>query len=127
MSHFSRIKTQIVDKPCLKKALDDLGFRYEEGKLQVSGFRGQKMDADIVLRLPLSNDVGLRQTEGSYEVIADWAGVRGLSEKDFVEKLTQRYAYHATKDRLEEQGFTLVEETVQSTGELRLVLRRMVG
>lgn len=127
MSHFSRIKTQIVEKPYLLHALDDLGFRYEEGKLQVGGFLGQKTEAEIVIRLPLSNDIGLRLSAGSYEVVADWAGVNGLTQKDFVERLAQRYAYHATKSQLEQQGFTLVEETVQNSGQIRLVLRRMAG
>lgn len=127
MSHFSRIKTQIADKRYLLQALDDLSFRYDEGKLQVGGFLGQKVPADIVIRIPLSNDIGLRLVDGSYEVVADWAGVHGLAQKDFVERLTQRYAYHAAKGQLEEQGFTLVEETVQNTGQIRLVLRRMAG
>lgn len=127
MSHFSRLKTQIIVKRYLLQALDDLGFRYDEGKLQVGGFLGQKMEAEIVIRLPLSYDIGLRLSGGNYEVVADWAGVNGLTQKDFFEHLTQRYAYHAAKGQLEEQGFTLVEETVQNTGQIRLVLRRMVG
>jgi hypothetical protein len=127
MSHFSRIKTQIIDKRYLLKALDDLGFRYEEGKLQVGGFLGQKTEVEILIRLPFSNDVGLRLSAGIYEVVADWAGVKGLSQKDFLERLNQRYAYHAAKGQMEEQGFTLVEEVVENTGQIRLVLRRMAG
>jgi hypothetical protein len=127
MSHFSRIRTQIIDRQYLLQALDDLGFRYEEGKLKVGGFLGQKAEVEIVVRLPLSNDIGLRLSGGIYEIVADWAGVKGLSQKDFIERITQRYAYHAAKGQLEEQGFTLVEETVQNTGQIRLVLRRMAG
>jgi hypothetical protein len=127
MSHFSKIKTQITDKRYLLQALDELGFQYDSGKLQVGGFLEQKMDVDILIRIPLSNDIGLRTNGGIYEVVADWAGVHGLSQKDFIERLTQRYAYHAAKSQLEEQGFTLVEETVQNTGQIRLVLRRMAG
>jgi hypothetical protein len=127
MSHFSRIKTQIIDKRYLLQALDDLGFRYEEGKLHVGGFFGSKREAEIVIRLPLSNDIGLNLSDGIYEVVADWAGVHGVSQKDFLERLTQRYAYHAAKGQLEDQGFTLVEESVQNTGQIRLVLRRMAG
>jgi len=127
MSHFSRIKTRIIEKKYLTQALKDLGFHYTEGQLQVGGFLGQKMPADIVIHLPLSNDIGLRLLQGCYEVVADWAGVSGLDQKDFIERLTQRYAYHATKGQLEEQGFTLVEETVQNTGQIRLVLRRLAG
>ena len=127
MSHFSSIKTQIVDKKYLLAALDDMNFRHEEGQLHVGGFLGQKAPVEILIRIPLSADVGLRLNDGVYEVVADWAAVNGLSQKSFLERLTQRYAYHAARGQLEEQGFTLVEETVQQTGQIRLVLRRVAG
>jgi hypothetical protein len=119
--------TQIVTKKYLLQALDDLGFRYDQGALHVKGFLGQKMDVEIVIRLPLSYDIGLRLVGGHYEMVADWAGVHGLDRKEFIERLTQRYALHAAKGQLAEQGFALVEETVQDTGQIRLVLRRMAG
>ena len=124
MSHFSRIQTQIVDKTFLIQALSDLGFQYEEGRLQVDGFRGQKAQVDILLRLKNSYSIGLRENAGSFEVVADWAGVRGLNQKDFVQRLTQRYAYHTTRAKLEAQGFSLVEETKSETGQIHMVLRR---
>jgi hypothetical protein len=127
MSHFSRIQTQIVDKAYLTQALSDLGFQYEEGRLQVQGFLGQKAEVEILLHLNSSYGIGLRQTGGSYEVVADWAGVRGLNQRDFVQRLTQRYAYHAARAQLEAKGFALVEETNQINGEIHMVLRRISG
>lgn len=124
MSHFSRIQTQIVDKAHLIQALSDLGFQYEEGRLQVDGFRGQKAQVDILLRLKNSYSIGLRENEGSYEIVADWAGVRGLTQKDFIQRITQRYAYHTTRAKLEAQGFSLVEESKTGSGQIHLVLRR---
>ena len=126
MSHISRIRTQMTEKDYLLKALTDLGFTYEEGEdLEVRGFGGQKTRVEIKIPLKLSYDLGLRKNAGSYEIVADWFGVRGVKSQEFTQRLNQRYAYHATRGKLEKQGFNLVEEKVEETGQIRLVLRRM--
>jgi hypothetical protein len=42
-----------------------------------------------------------------------------------LEQLLQRYAYHVAKAKLQDQGFALVSEKQETTGQIRLVLRRM--
>ena len=125
MSHFSRIATQMKEKDAVLKAIADLGFTYEEGDQQVIGFGGQKTPVDIRIKIPHSYDVGLRRKGDSYELVADWFGVRGINQKDLTQRLTQRYAYHTTRAKLEQQGFNMVEEKVEETGQIRIVLRRM--
>lgn len=125
MSHFSRIKTQMVDKKFVLAAIKDLGFEYEEGEQQVAGFGGMKQPVDIRIKLKLSYDVGLRKRGNGYEIVADWMGVRGFSQETFTQRLMQRYAYHATREKLEQQGFAMVEEEQEATGQIRIVLRRM--
>ncbi len=125
MSHFSRIQTQFVDKDFLKMALHDLGFTYEEGEQEVKGFGGQKTQVDLRVPLKLSYDIGFRKKGNTYEIVADWFGVRGINQKDFTNRLSQRYAYHATRAKLEQQGFDMVEDKVEETGQIRIVLRRM--
>lgn len=123
MSHFSRIKTKIVEKEYLLRALQEMGYQYEEGNLTIGGFGGNSTRVEIKIPLRLSGDIGLRKGAEGYEIIADWWGVRGVKQKEFTEQLNQRYAYAATRARLEEQGFNLVEEA-QENGEIRMVLRR---
>jgi hypothetical protein len=125
MSHFSRIQTQFKETKYLLQALKDLGFSYEEGNQQVVGFGGQKTPVDIRVPLKLSYDIGFRRSGGKYEIVADWFGVRGINQQDFTQKLMQRYAYHATRDKMQQQGFDMVEEKVEETGQIRIVLRRM--
>jgi len=125
MSHFTRIQTKVSDKAHLLSALQDLGFSAQEGSLDIRGFTGEKMAVEIRVAIPLSFDIGFRKVGSVYEAVADWSGVRGLSSEDFIHKVTQRYAYHATKEKLAEQGFALVEEQVNETGQIRLLLRRM--
>jgi hypothetical protein len=124
MSHFSRLKTQIVEKEYLLKALSDLGYQYEEGDLNVRGFNGNQAKVEVVIHRPLSYDIGFRRAGDNYEIVADWFGVRGLKQKDFANQVMQRYAYHVTREKLEAQGFSLVEEGTEK-GQVRLVLRRM--
>lgn len=126
MSHFSRIRTQMVDKDFVIKALQDLGMHFEDSEgLQVRGFGGQQTGVDIRIPLQMSYDIGLRKRENAYEVVADWFGVRGIKQQEFTQRINQRYAYHAARAKLEAQGFDLVEEEEQETGQIRMVLRRM--
>jgi hypothetical protein len=126
MSHISRIKTQMVEQKFIINALHDLGYAVEEGDLKIKALGGDEVKVELKVNLKMSNDIGLRKNGNHYEVIADWWGVRSIKKETFVNQLTQRYAYHATKSKLEQQGFTLVEEETKDTGQIRLVLRRMV-
>ena len=124
MSHISRIKTRMEVKEYLLKAIEDMGYKFEEGNLPLSGFVDH-VYVDVKIPMRLSFDIGFRSTSKGYEIIADWWGVRGIKRKEFTDKLMQRYAYHAAKAKLEEQGFSLVSEENQADGQIRLVLRRM--
>ena len=59
-------------------------------------------------------------------MVADWWGVRGVNKTTFLQEITRRYAYHAAREKLEAQGFSLVSEEVQEDEQIHLVLRRMV-
>jgi len=126
MSHFSRIKTRIIEKELLISALSDLGYSPEEGELEVRGFGGNRTPVEILLKgKKFGYDIGFKKNGESYEIIADWFGVIGVKQKDFVDQVNQRYAYHAARVKLEQQGFALVGEEVQADGKIHLVLRRM--
>lgn len=124
MSHFSRIKTKLVEKEYLIQALKDLKYEVEEGDLELKGFAGERTRVELRIPLRLSGDIGFRKGEDGYEIIADWWGVRGIKREEFSRALNQRYAYHAARAKLEAQGFSLVEEQ-EEKNQIRLVLRRM--
>ncbi len=127
MSHFSRINTTFVEEKYLLAAIKDLGYEFETGKQKIRAFGGTQTEADIKIKLRFSYDIGLKKNDkNQYQVIADWFGVKGVSQKKFMDQLTQRYAYHATLDKLTEQGFALIEEQTDK-GEIKMVLRRMVS
>ena len=127
MSHFTTIKTKIVEKEYLQRALTDLGYTYEEGNVQVRGYQGNRTEVEVKITTNSPGyDIGLRKTGDSYEVVADWWGIKNMTSKKFLQPLNQRYAYHAAKAKLEAQGFSLVSEQQEQGEKIHLVLRRMV-
>jgi hypothetical protein len=124
LSNITRIQTKMMEKEYVLQALDDLGYRYETGDLTLNGVGGARSKVDIKVLVRMSFDIGMRHTASGYEIIADWWGVRGVDRKDFAARLSQRYAYHATRAKLEAQGFAMVEETAKD-GQIHLTLRRM--
>ena len=126
MSHFTTIKTKMVEKGPLLQALRDLGHAPEEGPVEIRGYEGHRMTVDV--KIPTANpeyDIGFRKVKGVYECVADWFGLPSLDKDKFLAQLGQRYAYHAARAKLEEQGFALVSEEVGKNGRIHLVLRRM--
>jgi hypothetical protein len=126
MSHFTRVKTRMTDRTLIVRALEDLGHRPEVGAVEIRGWGGRKQQVEV--RVPTRNrgyDIGFVRSNGHYDVVADWWGIRDVPQAEFVAGVTRRYAYHATRARLEEQGFSLVQEQAEPDGRVHLVLRRM--
>lgn len=125
MSHFTTVQTQMVDPAFLKAALADLGYEPAEGDLRVRGFAGGQTPAQIKVAANAGYDIGFVRAGERFEVVADWYGIRDVTQEAFVARVCQRYAYHAARAKLEEQGFALVSEEQQQGGQIRLVLRRL--
>ena len=127
MSHFTTVKTRIVSKEHLKKALDDMEMAYQEGQVSVRGYNGQTTSVEI--RVPTKNqgyDLGFRKQADTYELVADWYGIKDINQDNLLQQLNQRYAYNVAKDQLESQDFTIVEETVEQDQTIHISVRRMV-
>lgn len=131
MSHFTTVQTQIRDIVCLKEALVDLGYTFSEAEtgqaVQVRGYLDQLTPADLVIRASRTYDVGVRITQSGVEFVADWWGVettRGVTEAQFVQALTQRYAYRKVRRELAARGFTLATEETTVDGAIHLKVRR---
>lgn len=125
MSHFTKVATKINDLEALKKALDQLGWTYktaEEG-VEVRGWRGQTSKAELAIDMG-KYDVGVvRQEDGTYALEADWWGVettRGLKEEEVVREVNAKYAYQRVIQAVQEQGYTIDENSVQPDGTIKL-------
>ncbi len=125
MSHFTELKTRIVSKEHLIAALEQLNIDFEEGDLEIKGYSGATTKAQI--RIPTSDpdyQLGFRKSGDTYELVADWYGVKDYKEREFINMVTQKYAYLVTLSKLEEQGFTLVEEAREMNNRIHLTLRK---
>ena len=133
MSHFTKIRSKIVEKDALVKALADLGYRNVEVHEQAQhlyGYMGDKrpQTANVIIRRkdisPDSNDIGFKlMVDGTYQIIISEYDEQILPK--FVSNIMQRYAYVAVVDKLQSQGFKLEEqETDKATQRIHLVLKR---
>ncbi|MBR56546.1 MAG: hypothetical protein CMH54_00650 [Myxococcales bacterium] len=130
MSHFTSVETKIKNVNLLKRVLKELGYEFteaEEGqKVQVKGYQGQKTEADMVIHASKTYDIGVRVTEKGVQFISDWWGVettRGVSEEEFINSITQRYAYHTVKDAVSAKGYTVQEEEVDEHETIKIKVK----
>ena len=131
MSHFTTLKTQFVAEPPLRQALEDVRAEFGLGDIRqnalVGGWAGNTTRADLVLSTRNAGyDVGFRREGDTYNLVADQFGIHDFRLEQLTARLQQRYAYHAVRAKLAEQGFALVEETVEQDRTIHLVLRRAV-
>lgn len=127
MSHFTRIKTRLVKEEHLLKALSDMNFEVRQGKVCIRGFGGQQTGVEVMV--PTRNpgyDIGFRKAGDAYELVADWYDIKDIKPEPLLEKLQQRYAYHAVTERMAQQGFEVVEEENQQDRTIHLTERRAV-
>ena len=126
MSHITRIKSQMVEREFVLRALDDLGCRYQTGNdVSIGGGLAPRRKVDIkVKRGWFRASIGLLKAGKHFEVLASADVTRRSWLVEFTRRLTQRYAYHAVREKLQAQGFELVTDEQREDGQLHLVLRR---
>ena len=134
MSHFTTMETAFVSKEHLLAALADLGFdQVEEHAIPEAlyGYEGDRrpQTAEIIIRRKFvgrsSNDIGFASTPGgTYEAIISEFD-RQAYDQAWLNRLSQRYAYRAARDTLAQQGFDLVEESIDEDRQIRMTVRRM--
>jgi hypothetical protein len=125
MSHFTTLKTRLVSRDHVLRALQDMGLNYEVGELSVEGSGGKRMSVEIKVPARGSNwSFGFRRQGDSYELVADWWGIHDIRQQEFLPQLTQRYGYHVAKEQFAKDGWTLVEEEVQQDNTIHLFVRR---
>ncbi len=134
MSHYTRLDTRIVSVEHLIAALADMGFDHVEHHdvaEHLYGYEGDVREdrAEVIVRRAfigeLSNDIGFRRTaDGNFEaIISDYD--RDTYGREWLGRLTQRYAYRVARDVLRDQDFDLVEESMDQDRRIHMTVRRM--
>ena len=127
MSHFSTVKTELRDLPALLAALGDMGHTPRQGELQVRGYRGQTVTAQLAVPQDNGTDIGFRWNAetGSYELVTDlelWK--QPVPVERFLAQLNQRYALRSILAATAEEGFQVAEQTNAQDGSIELVVTR---
>tara|TARA_Y100000741_G_scaffold110107_1_gene82672 strand:- start:271 stop:651 length:381 start_codon:yes stop_codon:yes gene_type:complete len=126
MSHFSKIKTKITNKPKLVKALQLLQYDVQENIELVNPIDHQheKVKVDV----SIGNDIGFRlNNDGVYELVADiqtWK--ESVPPQRFIEKVTQQYAKATILDTIQDKGFTIEKESTTIENNIEIVATRWV-
>ena len=129
MSHFSRIKTKIKNKPELAEALlllqDDVK---EDQELKVTGSHGIGHET-VEAELAIGTDVGFRMNpvSGEYELVADletWN--QPISVERFLDKVNQQYARMTIHNQVKKMGFQVEEEWEMEDNSIELTVTRWV-
>ena len=129
MSHFSRIKTKIKNKPELEEALLLLQYDVKEDQeLKVTGSHGIKHEV-VTADLAIGNDVGFRLNPmtNEYELVADletWN--QPIPVERFLDKVNQQYARMTIHNQVKKMGFQVEEEWEMEDNSIELTVTRWV-
>ena len=124
MSHFSTIQTKIKNKPQLLEALELLQYNVQEDQelINPTNHQHEKVKVDV----SIGNDIGFRlNKDGVYELVADiqtWKDP--VPPRRFVEKVTQQYAKATILDTIQQEGFTIAEESTTIDNEITITATR---
>nr|BDA98805.1 photosystem I assembly protein Ycf35 [Chroomonas debatzensis] len=125
MSHFSKIQTTLKNLTLLKKALNDLSIPYKSSLKEVRGYKNQVSFANLVIEQNNNYDIGFSWNGFEYQLVADlqfWQ--QPWSVELFLDKITQRYAYHSILETTNKQGFKAIEQVTLENDSIQLTLQR---
>jgi hypothetical protein len=135
MSHITKVKSKIDNLLLLKKTLQDLEIECIEAStdnsIKLKTWGKEKISDDIIMEIKTGSSynagVVLNKEDNTYEFVADWWGVEtftGVKQEDFIDKITQKYAYNNIMDKIKDKGYELVTEKVDEEKNIRIVLRK---
>ena len=109
MSHFTKIKTKIYEIEILKSALNNLGYKFSENVSSLKDYQGRTTNIDLLINLNSSYDIGFHRTiDGSYEIVADWYGVKVVTKESFISNLMQTYSLELIEQEMKKKGYNIV-------------------
>jgi hypothetical protein len=122
MSHFTTVQTQIRDVTALRNACQELGVELAENA-EARGYGSNKRKGDLVIKLKGPYDIaGIRQADGSYELITDWWGKHVEREvgKGYG-KLLQLYGVCKAQAEAKRKGFTTRRQSLKD-GSIKITI-----
>ena len=126
MSHFTKLKTKILDKNCLLKALRNLNYVFEEDST-IRGYNRRTRKGNVVIKTNGEYDIGFvrKSNEVPFQILADWYGAAqaiGCSRRDFMNKVQKEYATTKVLHELRKKGYRIKSRSISNTGEIKLLV-----
>ncbi len=129
MSEYVVIELEMSDGDCIKAALKELGYVFEEHETaeNLHGYVGDKrtQKANIIIRRKhvgtASNDVGfLKKSNGDYELIISEYDRRSKHSKKLTKELKQLYGKHKFIKQAKKMGFSVKSQKVDEKGRIKI-------
>jgi len=118
LSHLSTIDVKLDSLDALKKALEEMGYNYIDGRHVMRTRYGQSTNVELQLAKETQElPIGFRDTgNGTYELVADWWGL-GINQDKFANNVRAYHAKHKLISSAESKGFKLQDSRwVQKEG-----------
>lgn len=128
MSHFSKIKTNLVKRKVLIKTLEQMGFEcqyFDNHHLNLTKTQDYRNIAVYHLSKYNNHLFSLIWSHDHYSIVADlqlWN--LDMDFNYFVDSLSQRYAYNMVVNQGFLGGFSKINENVLADGSIKVVLKR---
>ena len=125
MSHFTNVQVQIKSAKDIMECLTEMGYQVINVQT-VNGYGNTKEMVEFAVKTE-GYDIGFRRNaEGVFDIVADWWGVKGVTEREFISNLCVAYAEKKVRSFAQHKGFRLIEESVES-GKQFLLVKRSYG
>ena len=125
MSHFTNVQVQIKSAKDIIECLTEMGYQIITVQT-VNGYGNTKEMVDFAVKTE-GYSIGFRRNnEGVFDIVADWWGVKGVTEREFISNLCVAYAEKKVRSFAQRKGFRLIEESVES-GKQFLLVKRSYG
>lgn len=126
MSHFTTVKTEILDLDILKRTISDLGFSMKENDWHI-GQNGQLEHIDLSVRIAPQSDLLFKKGVPWKGYVITAVGQTPEQEKTrrIIRMIQQEYAYRKVLHETRKRGFSLVQEERVKAGVIKLILKKV--
>ena len=116
MSHVSVTETEITDIAMLKKAITDLGHKYEENSNVKNAWINESVD--LVVDINGNRAVGFKKDDkGKYNFHGDFYG---LNKNEIVNPILQRYSANVIRQNYVRMGVRSITEQMLENGQIKI-------
>lgn len=127
MSHITRVKTKLKDGHVLKKALERIGYRVQEGGvMSTPNGRGKGRAVEMTAVKGSRKLCFVRSSSHEcYEILADWP-VQRRHRKSIMDEIFQVYSHEKVIKAARHRGYCVIKNRTNRNGQMELLLRKVV-